>query len=212
MNDDPNVPAGTGEVTSMAADDKAPTVQVDAAQWEEYQRYLAERDAPPPFAMPGPSPESIAKMNAPSAAAATEESGVVPQTLALPVAEAPMPVDAEKMFADLMARIRALESEREQRDIAAGIPTNPIERAVKDLLDHITHRANASPSLESLRKLAEDTGKINDAVKNGGAVDKDAWETLKLDLVDLEPLFRTHELTYLPELARNVDRAILKKK
>lgn len=211
FSDDVNAPAGTGEVTSMAGDDKAPgTVTIPADQWAAFQAFQAgtRSAATPEMVFPMASP-TVPADDVPSKAEATVASGVVPDTLPIPAAAAPLPTDTDALIRTLMERISGLERLAQQQAAAAGIPANPVEAAFKNLFDHIGARANANPYVESIQSLAKTANGLYADVQAGRVVDDKAWGNLKLDIEDLTPLFRNHELSYLPELVRAIDRARL---
>lgn len=89
-----------------------------------------------------------------------------------PVTFEPTQVDAEAM----LAQIRALQERVDQMASAAGIPSDPIGAAVKNLKDHMAARTNANPGLKD--RLADLNKEISDMVDKPSVNDVDFVRSL----------------------------------
>jgi hypothetical protein len=72
---------------------------------------------------------------------------------------APVEVDVAAM----MAQIQALQARVDSMSVAAGIPSDPVAAAVKDLKDHIAGRARSVPTMaEALSPLTTEADALED--------------------------------------------------
>lgn len=132
-------------------------------------------------------------------------------TLPIPEMKAPEPVDTDAIIRQLQDRINKLEEAEKARRLAAGIPSDPVEAALADLATHARSRAVANPTETGLADLAAKVeGALRDH-KSGETVTMKMADLLGLDIEDLASLLHRTESTYLPELLRNIKRALLEK-
>lgn len=110
---------------------------------------------------------------------------------------APASVDADamlKLIQELQSKVAGLEAEK-------GIPSDPVEAAVKNVEDHVTARAAAMPHVD-FSELSNALDKLRqDVTSDGFNVVKLAWEDLTGHA----------ELAYLGQLVRDLGKAVLKK-
>jgi hypothetical protein len=130
------------------------------------------------------------------------------QALLIETGAAPVVPDV----AALMQQIDALQKRMDAMNVSAGVPRNPVEGAVKDLLAHVRAKANASPLfdftpiLDHLESMV--IKDVNGKETVGDITTRDA-EIARL-LVDEVVVAGKHlEVGYLPELARKLHRVVL---
>lgn len=117
---------------------------------------------------------------------------------------APTEVDA----ATMLAQIKELQAKVASLSVAAGIPTDPVAAALKNLKDHLEARDAQHPNHdfgEALKLVKELSG---DSV----VIKPQDVELVRVVVDELIDNCRNiwHELAYLPELARNLYRETLK--
>jgi|SRR5882672_8279372 len=106
-------------------------------------------------------------------------------------------------LAALQAQIAAMETKYAALLAASGIPGDPIAAGVANLVAHVEARAAQSPShdfselLKTLKNLPE-------------TVDAKAAELVRMATEDVANAGKHLELGYLPELARNLYREVVK--
>ncbi|SRR5258708_888345 len=108
----------------------------------------------------------------------------------------PTIVDANALLAQIASlqdRLTAMEAEK-------GIPSDPIDAARANLQAHVQAHANARPTLdfsEVLKHLEEQAT-------------KDGADLIRLLLEDVANQFRAVDLTYVLQLARDLQKVLLK--
>lgn len=102
-----------------------------------------------------------------------------------------------QQMTDLEDRIKTMQEER-------GIPTNPVEFALQNLRDHVTARKNSTYTLDTTDLDVS----LEEFEKNPTSANA---ELVALDVDDLCARNRGVDLSYLPQLARDVRRAVLVK-
>jgi len=106
---------------------------------------------------------------------------------------------------DLMAQMRELENRVKTMQEERGIPTDPIAFAAANLRNHVVARRDASHTL--------DTTAVEEAL---AAFEKEQTsanaELLALHVDDLVSQHRALDLSYLPQLARDVRKSVLVKR
>lgn len=107
----------------------------------------------------------------------------------------------------MLAQMAAMQKQIDALNAERGVPANPIEGAKVNLLDHIKARAAQLPGIvvDELKKTIES---LPDVITTDHT-------SLIMTLVE-ELLSNSspvaHELSYLPELARDFHKAVLKDK
>jgi hypothetical protein len=98
-----------------------------------------------------------------------------------------------------MSRIKALETER-------GIPSDPVDGAVKNLAAHVTSRAAQLPNVD----FTEIQGLLNSLPADSTAITPAHSEAVKTTVHDLVDALKHAELGYIRELATGFHREVLK--
>src|SRR4029077_3317831 len=112
---------------------------------------------------------------------------------------APVTVDAEALLAQikaLTARVQAMEAEK-------GIPSDPIKAALNNLVSHVEARASQYPNHDFSELHSTLTTLPEQITQTHTALVKSLVEGVVAQL-------KHAEISYFPELARNLEQAVLK--
>jgi hypothetical protein len=104
----------------------------------------------------------------------------------------------------LMDQMAAMQKRLDAMSAAAGVPSDPIAAAVKDVSDHITARATANPSLKD--SFAEMVDTIKNLPDPPTAQDTDLLRTVIDDFVG----GYVEGLEYIRSLANRLHKMVLK--
>lgn len=110
--------------------------------------------------------------------------------------------------AEMLRQMRELQSRVDTLQAERGIPSDPVEAAVKDLVTHVKARQDANPTFEFSKDLKDQLKYLTE--NPDYRPDSNAAELLALGIEDAVSRGRHLELSYLTELARNVRREVLK--
>jgi len=107
----------------------------------------------------------------------------------------------------MLAQMAAMQKQIDALNAERGVPANPIEGAKQNLADHIKARAAQLPSIvvDELKKAVEDLPEV--ITPDHIALVETLVEEL---LINSSPY--AHELGYIPVLARDLKKAVLKDK
>ena len=114
----------------------------------------------------------------------------------------PVDVDAES----LLAEIRKMQAQIDKLNAERGLPSDPVQGAVQNLVHHVKARAAANPTadLSMLQKELEGLG------NSPSAKDAERVRNLVADTLD-DHGYIYHELAYLERLARDLHTAVLER-
>jgi len=116
------------------------------------------------------------------------------------VAAGAMPADVD--VAALMAQMKALQDRVDSLSVAAGIPSDPIAAAVKNVRDHLDSRVAMNPyRREEFAELLTAVTQLSDSPDSK---DTDLVRTLLVDLLPFEGI------EYMQQLSRDLHKAVLK--